>query len=74
MKKIELILVVCTTFPAFSFAQSSIDPKKKNANRMLEEVVVTAQKREQNLQDVPISISAFSAEKLDAMGIGSAPL
>ena len=27
----------------------------------LEEVIVTAQKREQGLQDVPISIEAFSA-------------
>ena len=32
----------------------------------IEEVVVTAQRREQNLQDVPISISAFSAESVEA--------
>ncbi|MDE0155306.1 MAG: TonB-dependent receptor [Gammaproteobacteria bacterium] len=32
----------------------------------IEEVVVTAQRREQNLQDVPISISAFSAEAVEA--------
>ncbi|USA42660.1 TonB-dependent receptor [Spongiibacter taiwanensis] len=42
---------------------------EKRANRMLEEVVVTAQKREENLQEVPISISAFSPAKLDAFGI-----
>ncbi|NIB38675.1 TonB-dependent receptor [Pseudomaricurvus alkylphenolicus] len=35
----------------------------------LEEIVVTAQKREQSLLDVPASLSAFSAEKLDASGI-----
>lgn len=34
-------------------------------NATLEEVVVTAQKREQSLQDVPISISAFGAEQID---------
>lgn len=38
-------------------------------NRLVEEVVVTAQKREERLQDVPISISAFSAAALDAKGI-----
>ncbi|WP_299692552.1 TonB-dependent receptor [Hydrocarboniphaga sp.] len=38
-------------------------------NRLVEEVVVTSQKREENLQDVPISISAFSAAALDAKGI-----
>ncbi len=35
-------------------------------NTTLSEVVVTAQKRAQNLQDVPISVSALSAESLRA--------
>ncbi|MCY4428527.1 MAG: TonB-dependent receptor [Halieaceae bacterium] len=35
----------------------------------LEEVIVTAQKREQSLQDVPISVSAFNLQKLEVMGI-----
>ena len=35
----------------------------------LEEVIVTAQKREQTLQDVPISVTAFSSERLEVMGI-----
>jgi iron complex outermembrane receptor protein len=36
--------------------------------QILEEIVVTAQKRAQNLQDVPISITAFSGEELDNLG------
>lgn len=36
---------------------------------MLEEIVVTAQKREQNMQDTPISMAAFSAEALKKQGI-----
>ncbi len=35
----------------------------------LEEIVVTAQKRAQGLQDVPISISAVTGEKIADMGI-----
>jgi iron complex outermembrane receptor protein len=35
----------------------------------LEEIVVTAQKREQNLQDVPISVTAISADALEKKGI-----
>ena len=34
----------------------------------LEEVIVTAEKREQNLQDVPASISAFSASQIEQAG------
>lgn len=37
--------------------------------QMLEEVVVTAQKREEKLQDVPISITAISSEEIANRGI-----
>lgn len=36
---------------------------------VLEELVVTAQKREQNLQDVGISVTAYSGEQLKALGM-----
>jgi iron complex outermembrane recepter protein len=35
----------------------------------LDEIIVTAQKREQNLQDVPAAVSAFSADQLLQRGI-----
>ena len=37
----------------------------------LEEVVVTAQKRTENIQDVPISIQAFGTERLEQMNVSS---
>ena len=37
---------------------------------VLEEIVVTAQKREQSLQDVPISISALSGDKINTFAAG----
>ena len=48
---VAAIVGVAMTPPAFS--QGS-----------LEEVIVTAQKREQSLQDVPVAVSAFNAEML----------
>ena len=37
----------------------------------LQEVVVTAERREERLQDVPISVGVFSKERLDAQGLRS---
>jgi len=41
------------------------------ATNTIEELVVTAEKRAQNLQDVPIAISAFSDKQRDVVGIQS---
>lgn len=35
----------------------------------LEEVVVTARKREESLQEVPVAVTAFSAEMMQSLGI-----
>lgn len=41
----------------------------QSSQPVLEEVIVTSQKREQSLQDVPISVSAFSGEQIDEAGV-----
>jgi len=46
-------------------------PRKRGGGMQLEEIVVTAQRKEASLQDTPISIEAFGAEKLELRGIGS---
>lgn len=35
----------------------------------LEEIIVTAQKRDQNLQDVPVAVTAVTGNQLDAKGV-----
>ena len=39
------------------------------AQAQLEEVIVTAQRRETSLQETPISIQAFTAEDLELAGL-----
>ena len=39
------------------------------AQEVLQEVTVSAQKREQNIQDVGIAISAFTGDQLEALGV-----
>lgn len=36
---------------------------------LLDEVTVTAQRREQNIQETPVSITAFTPDRLDELGI-----
>ena len=38
---------------------------------VFEEVIVTAQKREQSIYDVPVAITAFTAEDMERRGIGN---
>lgn len=54
------ISLLCTSGAAF--AQTS-EPK------ILEEVLVTSQKRVQTLQEVPISVAAVTGDKLEKMGV-----
>jgi iron complex outermembrane receptor protein len=41
------------------------------ASNTIEELVVTAEKREQSLQDVPVAISAFTGKQRDLVGINT---
>ncbi|MCH9691356.1 MAG: TonB-dependent receptor [Gammaproteobacteria bacterium] len=61
LQKIYLFLMIFVIF-------SLITPSVVASDR-LEEVVVTAQKREQNLQDAPIAITAFDSTAIDNYGI-----
>ena len=58
---LALALSATATLTGPAYAQSE--------QLVLEEVIVTAQKREQSLQDVPISVTAFTADVIDRAGI-----
>jgi len=46
-------------------------PELYQGQMALEEVIVTARRREEALQDVPVAVSAFSAEALKVQGIAN---
>ncbi|ADG09304.1 TonB-dependent receptor [Caulobacter segnis] len=52
-----------------AFAQQTA----QQGGTVIEELVVTAQKREEALQDVPIAVSAFSQDSLEAQKIDGGP-
>lgn len=55
--------------PKGKIAAASGDKKRSNRRVAIEEIVVTAQKRVESSQDVPIMLNAFSGDELDARGI-----
>ncbi|MFZ1295274.1 MAG: TonB-dependent receptor plug domain-containing protein, partial [Pseudomonadales bacterium] len=59
--RVHLLLgaAIAATIPCTALAQSA----------SIEEIIVTAQKREERLQDVPIAISAVTVEQIEARGI-----
>ncbi|USQ97011.1 TonB-dependent receptor [Caulobacter sp. RL271] len=58
-------LFASTMLTSVAYAQSN------QGNTALEEVVVTAQKRSENLQDVPVSIQALGGEKLEQLQVSA---
>lgn len=50
-------------------ATDSLYAQDDDASDVLDEIMVTAQKREQNLRDVPFSISAITSQTIDDSGL-----
>ena len=53
------IVVLC--LPHWAAAETSGSP-------MMEEIIVTAQKREERLQETPVSVTAFTGDAIEALG------
>ncbi|HEY9218905.1 MAG TPA: TonB-dependent receptor [Phenylobacterium sp.] len=58
--------VLALSVAAPALAQDAADADE---GAVLEELVVTAEKREQALQDVPVAVSAYTSEQRDIVGI-----
>jgi iron complex outermembrane receptor protein len=69
------VLVLSSLLSIPTYAQNQVgdaeEGKKSNVNSMMESIVVTARKTEENIQDAPLSVTAFSGDGLEARGIES---
>jgi len=62
------LLVTAAPLAAMLLSTPSYAQDEASDDTGIEEIIVTAQRREENLQDVPISVSAFTAEQMAARG------
>ncbi len=63
------LLATTAPFAAMLLSTPTYAQEKASEEAGIADIVVTAQRREENLQDVPISVSAFSAEQIAEKGI-----
>ena len=72
MKNTDLTrLLVITSCIAVASVVSASVMAQEGPSAVLEEIVVTARQRAENLQDVPDAITAFSAPEIERLGIDS---
>lgn len=69
MTPTRLAIAIAALLPMAAFAQETAKPAEKEAV-VLDTVQVTAQRKVENIQDVPVSISTVSGEKLNALASG----
>ena len=61
-------LVLATSLGTIANAQSSDGETKV---KRFDEIIVTARKREESIQEIPLSISAFTSDMIEGAGIRS---
>lgn len=67
------LLAALAMVPAAAWAQTApAVPADTTSTAGVNDIIVTAQKREENLQDVPIAVTAFSGDTLAERGISDA--
>ena len=66
---VSTTILMTAAIPSISYAQSTAPAAVEDDTTGIDEIVVTAQRREENLQDVPISVSAFGAKQIAEKGL-----
>jgi iron complex outermembrane receptor protein len=66
--KLSLMTTVVPMFALLMSTPAAAQNAPADEEAGIADIVVTAQRREENLQDVPISVSAFTAEQMAARG------
>lgn len=67
----SLIAIAVMSLPGAAFAQAQPTEEADGAENGIGQIIVTAQRRAQDIQDVPVAVTAFSGEQLAQRQIDS---
>ncbi|MEX2124454.1 MAG: TonB-dependent receptor [Woeseia sp.] len=70
-RKLREAITLAIASGAVGVSGSALAQEQEDGSKRLEEIIVTAAKREQNLQDVPIAVQAMDAAMLENLNIQS---
>jgi len=62
-------LLICAAISSALFSTATMAQDDSGDDLMIEEILVTAQKRSESLQEVPIAISVFNSDTIDQTGV-----
>ena len=68
MRPLAIAVAIASGAVASTAAQAQA-PRVGSASALLEEVVVTARKREEGAQEVPLSVTAFNSDQINALKV-----
>jgi iron complex outermembrane receptor protein len=76
IKRKKILLAVNATTAAIALAGSSVSSAQEGQRQstvsvLMEEVVVTARKTEESMQDIPVAVTAVNSQQIDALKIRS---
>jgi len=64
-----LLVLLCGLTAIAALRVRAEEPEQSTARGQLQEIVVTAQKRAENVQQVPIAMQAYTGEQLQHAGV-----
>ena len=68
-KALTIALLGITTITLAQSTEESEDADNEESNSAIEEVIVTARRREESLQDIPLALTVYSGVELEEQGV-----
>jgi len=70
-RRLAYLVSTALLVPGMAFAQDAATAPQSEASSQLDDIIVTAQKKQESLQNVPISVDVVGGETLDRLGLSN---